>query len=233
MAFQSELCPRQNEKESVERMRRRTEEPKLVLLAHSTIENCDRTLREFILYSRLGQTDSQWLSLHDAGRLDIVQECAVASLFLSHGIRKDVKFHAILNGAPNPPMHLQIDGAELFDVRTDVETWTAILKKTLSRKPHPGITTDKTGFETLLKAKAGTSHIYVLEEGGTDIQDITLVANPVFVLGDHVGLPRKAEAFALRYGEKISLGKTPYLAASCITVLNYLLDRQGKAKPCS
>lgn len=187
-------------------------------------------MREFLLYSRLGKTDQQWLSLHDAGRLDIVQECIVTSLFLSHGLRRDVTFHAILNGPPKPPVHLQIDGAELFDVRTDVETWTAILKKTLSRKPHPGITTDKTGFETLLKAKGQTSQIYVLEEHGKNIAEIDLAANPVFVLGDHVGLPRKAEAFALRYGEKISLGKTPYLAASCITVLNYLLDMQMRVK---
>ena len=56
-----------------------------------------------------------------------------------------------------------------------------------------------------------------------------IAENPLFVLGDHVGLPRKAETFALRYGEKISLGKQPYLAASCITIINYLLDRQAKA----
>jgi tRNA (pseudouridine54-N1)-methyltransferase len=190
-------------------------------------------LREFLLYSRLGRTDSKWNSLHDAGRLDIVQECVVSSLFLSHGLRRDVTFHAILNGPPNPPVHLQIDGVELFDVRTDKETWTDILKKMLSGKPHPGITRDKTGFETLLKAKAQTSQIYVLEEHGIDIEEIEIAANPVFVLGDHVGMPRKAEGFALRYGEKVSLGKTPYLAASCITVLNYLLDRLERATPYS
>jgi len=180
-----------------------------------------------VLYSRLGRTDSQWLSLHDAGRLDIVQECAVASLFLSHGLRRDVVFHAILNGPPRPPMHLQIDGTELFDVRTDVGTWTAILQKVLNRKTHPGIAADKASFEALLKVKAVAGPVYVLEEHGADIEEIEIAANPVFVLGDHVGLPRKAEAFALRFGEKISLGKTPYLAASCITVLNYLLDKQN------
>jgi tRNA pseudouridine-54 N-methylase len=42
--------------------------------------------------------------------------------------------------------------------------------------------------------------------------------------------PKKVEAFALRYGEKISLGKKPYLAASCITILNYLLDRKKNAE---
>jgi len=185
-------------------------------------------MREFILYSRLGKTDSNWTNLHDAGRLDIVHECIVASLFLSHGIRKNVVFHAVLNGPPSPPLHIEINGERLYDVRTDVDTWQRIIKKILSGKSHPGITTSKTGFEALLKAKAETSRIYVLEEGGKDVAKTEFAENSVFVLGDHVGLPKKAEAFALRYGEKISLGKQPYLAASCITVLNYLLDRQLK-----
>jgi len=186
------------------------------------------SLREFVLYSRLGRTDSNWTNLHDAGRLDIVYECTVASLFLSHGIRKNVTFHAILNGPLNPPLHLKIDGETLHDVRTDQETWKQILKKVLSGKPHPGITTEKTSFEALIKTKANEAKIYVLEEGGKPISEIDISDKPLFVLGDHVGLPKKAEGFALRYGEKISLGKQPYLAASCITVLNYLLDKTLK-----
>ena len=184
--------------------------------------------REFILFSRLGKTDANFTSLHDAGRLDIVHECIVSSLFLSHGLRRDVTFHAILNGAPNPPLHIRIDGATLYDVRTDIETWQQILKKTLTRKTHPGISTDKTSFEALVKSKAQAHQIYVLEEGGENIEQVTLPENSVFILGDHVGLPKKAETFALRFGEKISLGKQPYLAASCITIINYTLDRQAK-----
>jgi tRNA (pseudouridine54-N1)-methyltransferase len=182
-------------------------------------------LREFILYSRIGRTDSSFLNLHDAGRLDIVYECAVASLFLSHAIRKNVTFHAVLNGPPTPPLHLKIDGSTLHDVRTDQETWKQILKKVLSSKQHPGITTHKTSFEALIKAKAKEAKIIVLEEDGKPIEQVDFGDKPVFVLGDHVGLPKKAEGFALRYGEKISLGKQPYLAASCITILNYLLDK--------
>jgi tRNA (pseudouridine54-N1)-methyltransferase len=183
--------------------------------------------REFILFSRNGQTSPNFTSLHDAGRLDIVHECIVASLFLSHGLRRDVTFHAILNGAPNPPLHVKIDGAALYDVRTDMETWQQILKKTLQRKPHPGVSLDKTGFETLLKTKAQKCQVYVLEEGGKNISEIELSDDSVFVLGDHVGLPKKAEGFALRFGEKISLGKQPYLAASCITIINYTLDSKA------
>jgi len=183
-------------------------------------------MREFVLYSRLGRTDTRWENLHDAGRLDIVYECAVASLYLSHAIRKDTVFHAILNGPPKPPVHLKVEGSTLYDVRTDVGTWTQILKKVLSGKPHPGISLSKTSFEGLIREKAEKAKIYILEEGGEDVSEVDIEGNPVFVLGDHVGLPKKVEAFALRYGEKISLGKKPYLAATCITILNYLLDRR-------
>lgn len=41
---------------------------------------------------------------------------------------------------------------------------------------------------------------------------------------------KKVENFTLRYGEKISLGKKPYLAAACITILNYMLDRKETPK---
>lgn len=185
-------------------------------------------MREFILYSRMGRTDSNWTSLHDAGRLDIVYECTIASLFLSHAIRKDTVFHAILNGPPKPPVLLEINGETLHDVRTDQETWRKIFKNVLFGKGHPGIRLSKTSFEALMKAKAEQAKIYVLEENGKDILQCEIGENPVFVLGDHVGLPKKVEAFALRFGEKISLGKKPYLAASCITILNYILD--GKEK---
>ena len=179
------------------------------------------------MYSRKGRTDSKFTSLREAGKLDVVHECIVASLFLSHGIRRNVVFHALLSGPPLPPLHLKIDGAMLRDVRTDQETWKEIFKKVLSGKSHPGIGVNKTSFEVLLKAKANESPIYVLEEGGKDIFEVDIGENPVFVLGDHIGLPKKVEGFALRYGEKVSLGKQPYLAASCITVLNYLLDRKA------
>jgi tRNA (pseudouridine54-N1)-methyltransferase len=184
--------------------------------------------REFILFSRLGKTNASFSNLHDAGRLDIVFECIVTSLFLSHGIRRDVTFHAVLNGPPNPPRHIQINGNTVYDVRTDVDTWQQILKKVIGGKSHPGISLDKSSFEALLKTEAQSRKVYVLEEGGKDITKTDLEENAVFVLGDHVGLPKKAETFALRYGEKISLGKQPYLAASCITIINYLLDCQAK-----
>jgi len=183
-------------------------------------------MREFILYSRKGRTDARFTNLRDAGRLDVVHECIIASLFLSHGLRRNVVFNAVLSGPPNPPLHLKVDGETLYDVRTDQETWGDILRRTLSGLSHPGITAQKESFEALLREKAKESRILVLEESGKDVEAVEMGECPVFVLGDHIGLPKTVEGYALRYGEKISLGKQPYLAASCITVLNFMMDRR-------
>lgn len=185
-------------------------------------------LREFVLFSRIGKTDPNFTNLHDAGRLDIVHECIISSLFFSHGLRRDTVFDAILNGPPNPPQHIQINGEKLYDVRTDIETWQQIIKKILAGKAHPGITKEKIGFEAFLKNKVQSHQVYVLEEDGEDISKCTFSKPSLFILGDHVGLPKKTETFTLRFGEKISLGKQPYLAASCITIINYLIDQQIK-----
>lgn len=97
----------------------------------------------------------------------------------------------------------------------------------MSGSEHPGISISRESFESLLKEKSEEAEILVLEEGGRRISEIELRKRPVFVLGDHVGLPKKVEKFALRYGQKVSLGKQKYLAASCITILNYLLDTEA------
>ena len=185
-------------------------------------------MREFILFSRTGRTDGNFESLREAGRLDVVYQCILLALFRSHSIRRDVVFHVILNGPPRPPIHLTVDGRELRDVRVDERTWQEILRKVLSGGEHPGISIKKGSFQELVKTKG---KVYVLEETGQNIEKIEFEENPIFILGDHVGLPKKDESFALRYGSKISLGKKPYLAASCVDIINYLLDRKEFTKP--
>ncbi len=184
-------------------------------------------MREFLLYSRTGfTTGGNFASLREGGRLDLVHQCAVSALFLSHAIRKDAIFHAILNGPPTPPLHLKIDGAELHDVRTDEGTWFGILKKVLKGGvSHPGISVSKESFQGVL---SGRQNVFVLEEGGEDAKTVDFGENPLFVLGDQVGLPKKEEGFALRNGRKLSLGKTRYLAASCVNILNFLMDKRMK-----
>lgn len=180
---------------------------------------------EFVLHSRKGRTDGQFNNLYTAGRLDTVYQCILTSVFKSHAHRHDVLFHAFLNGPPKPPLHLQVDGDTLFDARLDELSWEGILRKVLSGEPHPGISISKESLQGFIRTRAVSGvPIFVLEERGKNVNDIDFTDSAVFVLGDHIGLPKKDEKFILRFGEKVSLGKQRYLAASSIDIINYVLD---------
>lgn len=181
-------------------------------------------MREFILYSRKGRTDGNISSLREAGRLDVVYQCLLFALFTSGSIRRDVIFHAILGGPPRPPLHLTVDGQIVFDVRTDEETWKEILRTVLSKGSHPGITLNKESLQQLAVEK---TNLFVLEEKGTHISKVEFGVDPTFVLGDQIGLPKKDESYLLRHGKKISIGKKPYLAATCIDIINYIIDERN------
>jgi tRNA (pseudouridine54-N1)-methyltransferase len=186
---------------------------------------------EFMLLSRTGQTDGRFKCLAEAGMLDIVYQCILTSIFKSHGHRRDVEFHTILNGPPDPPKHLEISGQNLRDARIDERTWEDILRKVLSGGAHPGISVNKASLQSLIKSRHETdTEIFVLEEKGENIGDVDFGASAVFVLGDHIGLPKKDEKFVLRYGRKLSLGRQRYLAASCIDIINYTLDNYSASK---
>ena len=181
---------------------------------------------EFVLYSRKGHTAGGFTSLFNAGRLDIVYQCILTSIFRSHAHRHDVVFHAFLNGPPVPPKHIEISGKELFDVRLDERSWEALFQKILAGGDHQGITVKKESLHGFIRerAEAGVD-IYILEERGTNITNIEFKEAAVFILGDHIGLPKNDEKYLLRFGKKLSLGKHKYLAASCIDIINYTLDR--------
>jgi tRNA pseudouridine-54 N-methylase len=178
-------------------------------------------MREFILYSRTGRTDPRFNDLRDGGRLDVVYQCILMSLFMSHAIRRDVVFHALLGGPPAPPVELVVDGSRLRDARLDERSWEVIIRNVLSGRSHPGVHIKKNSLQQMVREK---SNIFVLEESGESIKTIDLGESPVFVLGDQVGLPRKDEDFVLRYGKKVSLGGRAYLASACIGIMNYILD---------
>lgn len=183
---------------------------------------------EFVLHSRTGRTDGRFRSLAEAGRLDAVYRCILTALFRSHAHRHDATFHAILNGPPKPPLHLEVSGTDLRDARTDERTWEGILRKVLGGGSHPGISIRKGSLQSLVREKHESNvEIFVLEEKGEPISTVDFGPSAVFVLGDHVGIPKKDERFVLRYGRKISLGKQRYHAASCIDILNYVLDQHS------
>ena len=198
-----------------------------------------------MLFARKARTSPDF-SLNDlpgsGGRLDLVARCVTQALWLSHRLRSDTSCFAVLNGPPSPPVTIAFYASLLQRVSPDernVASWIKLALKQLQRSPNlkewvkvqRGIAVMRCGIEELVSdlRSAGFS-IYVLHEKGKDVAKIEFDANSCFVLGDHLGLPKKIENFLLRKCDatKVSLGPTSYLASSCIAIINYLLDRRGE-----
>lgn len=164
--------------------------------------------------------------------MDLVARCVSASLWLSYTIRRDAEFIAILNGAPKPPLAIKFSGERLKNVSPDERSVGLWLKKVLAeeiskewQEIFPGIFAAKKSFQEVVR-EYKENKIFVLHEKGEPIQEQKFPTNEnlVFILGDNVGIPPKEEKYALRKGEKISLGKTSYVASACISVVNWIAD---------
>jgi len=82
--------------------------------------------------------------------------------------------------------------------------------------------------------------IVYLKEDGVDIREVACnLENPLFVLGDHIGLKDEDERLVLEYADMIvSLSPLSLQADQCIVITHYELDRcsrrlesKEKAKP--
>ncbi len=183
-------------------------------------------MRTFVLYAR-GRTDSRFdlEDLPSAGRMDLVCRCVSSALFLSYRMRKDARIFVVLNGPPNPPVTVCFDGNSKF--YPDERSIASVIKKLLSSKfdkewkEIDESLIARKSFQEVVRGLEG--NFYVLHEKGKEMNEVK--ENPVFVLGDNQGIPKKDEEFALRKGCKISLGKESYLSSACITVLNWICDK--------
>ncbi len=187
-------------------------------------------MRTFIIYSRKGRTDSKF-NIEDlpssGGRMDLVARCINSALWLSDQIRKDTKIFVVLNGPPNPPVTLCFDGNKIKKMTPDERSISIWIKKVLNSdfgekwtEFRNGILVSRKSFQEIIKEHE-KRNIYVLHEKGKKLK---IKKDPVFILGDNIGLPEKEEKMALKHGKKLSLGKKTYLASSCISILNYMID---------
>lgn len=190
-------------------------------------------MRIFVLYARKARTDSNFKldDLINVGRMDLVARCISSALWLSHNVREDARIFVVLNGPPKPPVTICFQGSKLAKVYVDERTNANWIKNILTMKfgkewlELEGTKVSRKSFQEVLTELSGKN--YVLHEKGEFIENVKIEKNPIFLLGDQIGLPDKEEKFALRNGEKISLGKNVYLASSCISIINWVCDKNG------
>ncbi len=198
-------------------------------------------MREFLYYSRTAPTAGSYIKedLQESGRIDIAIHVVIASFFLSHKIRTDTKLHLLFAGSPDPSKHLEMfpvtEGEtgvdKIYLAKKDV---SSVIKKMLykyregeNREVFPGFWIEKKGFLELVREFAEKGrNLYVLDAGGEDIRDVEIKENPIFVLGDHKGLPEKELKRLRKLCTPVSIGKRTYFASQTVAVVNNELDRR-------
>jgi tRNA (pseudouridine54-N1)-methyltransferase len=169
-----------------------------------------------------------------AGRMDIICRCIAQALFISHGIRRDVEVYVLLLGKPNPPKALKILGEEVRYMAPDERNIGGLIRKALSlevskdwKQSTPGIYIARKSLKELLDDLSKRFEVVYLREDGVDIREIACeFKNPLFVLGDHIGLKPEDEELVLNYAKQIvSVSKLSLQADQCIVIVHYELDR--------
>lgn len=189
-------------------------------------------MREFIYFSSRARTSGNFDDLMKAGRLDIVCHVLIATFFISHDMRQDVKLHMVFNGPPDPPKHFEFIYNQDIplskkDVAGLIKRMLYKYKRGIKHEVFPGCFIEKKSFLKLVEElEQEGKHLYILDRKGEDIRKAGLEENAVFILGDHEGLP-KAELRRLKEkAKKISLGNPTYFASQAAVIVNNELDRR-------
>ncbi len=199
-------------------------------------------MREFIYYSKTGVTSGNLIkdNLMKAGRIDIACQFIIQAFFVSRSMRKDTKVHLILNGPPDSPKHLELfPGKNLGGIENEIDISKKDVaglikrmlykyKKDVKTEIAPGYNVEKKGFVKLLEELHGEGKkIYVLDKRGEDIRDVEISENPVFVVGDHDGIPKQE----MKWAKHIPITKimvSPYMlfASQVVTLIHNEVDRK-------
>jgi tRNA (pseudouridine54-N1)-methyltransferase len=198
-------------------------------------------MREFIYYSRTAPTAGNYIreNLQESGRIDIAIHTVISTFFLSHAIRTDAKLHMIFAGPPTPPRHIEM--SPVVEGKTGIDkiylaksNVSAVIKRLLYKyregvrtEVFPGFWIEKKGFLELANelAKQGRS-LYMLDPKGEDLRTVEIGKDPIFILGDHKGVPAKELKRLKKNFVPVSIGPRTYFASQTIAIVNNELDRR-------
>ncbi|HLD38360.1 MAG TPA: hypothetical protein VJA20_02890 [Candidatus Nanoarchaeia archaeon] len=193
-------------------------------------------MRHLIYFSNSAVTSGNALAQRDlmqAGRMDIAIHSFIQGVFLSHDFRKDVKFHFIFYGQPDPPKHIEIQVTDELEIsKKDIGN---LIKKILYKykvgekaNPLSGCFVEKKSFLKVVDELLNSGcEIFILDKKVADIRKAEISNNCVFILGDHEGLPKKELKKLKRIATSVSIGPKTYFASQTIAVVNNELDRRN------
>ncbi len=202
-------------------------------------------MRTFIIRARKGST--RWEKLRSSigakEHFEIVTHCVINAFFVSVDFRQDVEVYIILDSSEDFPRTIKLSGSEglslsgfheaaILDVIEKALKESQGLQKDATKVIAPGIQISGFGFEKLVNNLLQTRPVYLLDPKGDDIRSAKIEPNPVFILSDHLAMPKKSIQGLKRHGLKmLSLGKKMLFASHCVTIINYELDLSPTPSP--
>ena len=201
-------------------------------------------MRQFVVTAHDVPTDPDAVSLSDipgAGRLDLLCRCVSAGVFLSHGIREQVRVHLVVADA----FTITFDADTLRHLHPDERNVAARIRDALDAADDaighmpadvsPGVELRRMGVTATLDrlldgAGAADPTLVQLHEDGDPLVDAAPPSDPVFVLSDHNDFtPDERDALAERAERRVRVGPKRLHADHTISVVHNWLDTGGYA----
>ena len=178
-------------------------------------------------------------SIGNPGHVEFIAGIITNALFISKGHRRDTRLYLVMEDSEDYSRTLLIDGSRMGNLgglheyallsacAVALEEASQLHKGQMITAVN-GIEVQAISFEWLVKRLAAEGSCYLLDHKGDPASGIDLCADSVFILSDHVPMPRKSFNSMKRQGVKtVSLGSTLLFASQCITLLHQLVESPG------
>lgn len=163
-----------------------------------------------------------------AGRMDILCRCVATSLFLSHGMRRDVEIYLVLLGPPDPPATVRFSGEAVRYLNPDERSAASLVKKALALHRGPEFTESTPGVSVRaggLARLVGEFPFALLDEAGEDVRKASCLPGN-YIVSDHLNLlPDEIEITGSL--PSYSVGPLSIHAEHAITLVLNELDRRA------
>ncbi len=195
---------------------------------------------EFIVRARAAPVSPKVFraSVGQGRGIEYLADILKAGLLLSQGHRIDSTVHLVLEKSADYSRVVTVDGSvlgtlaglqevHLLDAIAEALEYSAGANKNERVVDARGLAVSTTSFEHWVKFKAEEKSAFMLRPDGDDIRSIELPDDAVFILSDHIPMPKKTFKSMVRQGVKpVSVGSYMLHTSHCIAVILNEMDRR-------
>jgi tRNA (pseudouridine54-N1)-methyltransferase len=212
----------------------------LISYYNATQTHPGAAMRTFVLRARKGtvNADKVMSQVGTGAHFEIVAHTLANAFYFSNGMRPDVEVYVVLDSAADFPRTLKFSSnAGLSFPGFDEHAILGVVASALAKGSKiskderqtlaSGIEIFGFGFDTLMQELQENRTLYLLDKKGADIRATELEEDCVFLLSDHLPMPKNSIKVLERRGLKnISLGRKILFASQCVVLVHHELDRQ-------